>query len=61
MKKDKRTYRFLILGAGFSRAAGLPLAGELLKRVRKIFELTSLDNIVEHDLERYVQFKKMWI
>lgn len=33
------------------------MAGELLKRVRKIFELTSLDNIVEHDLERYVQFK----
>ena len=51
--KEKR-YRIIIIGAGFSVHAGLPLGNELLKLVRvKISSLYGGNNKLEGDLNRY--------
>ena len=50
---SKPAFRFFILGAGFSRSAGLPLAGELWGEVYR----RQRDNISGH-LERYARFRK---
>lgn len=47
-------FRIIILGAGFSKPAGLPLGIELFKSVReRLKSLYGSDNAVEADLERY--------
>ena len=51
--ENKSAYRFFILGAGFSRPAGLPLAGELWEEVYR----RQGYNISGH-LERYARFRK---
>jgi hypothetical protein len=49
-----KTFRLLILGAGFSKPARMPLANELFKEVRKrVKQLFGVDNQLESDLENY--------
>lgn len=51
------TARYLVLGAGFSRPAGLPLASELFQLARRrVGKQYGLDNQVERDLRRYLDF-----
>ena len=51
------TLRILVLGAGFSQPAGLPLGIELFKQVRHaIFAKHGTDNPAERDLKRYVNY-----
>lgn len=53
----EKTFRLIFLGAGFSRPAGLPLGHELFQAVRRsIIAENGLDNHVESDLERYVEY-----
>ena len=52
-----KTFRIVILGAGFSRPAGLPLGRELLPEVRGILRaIHGQDNHVERDLVRYAEY-----
>jgi hypothetical protein len=59
--KTDRTeqFRIIILGAGFSAPAGLPLAGDLFEEVRKgAREHFGPDNAVETELDRFVEYKR---
>jgi len=49
-------YTTFVLGAGFSRAAGLPLANELLPLVRQRAEVRGSSSIIDRDLERYLRY-----
>ena len=52
-----KTFRLIVLGAGFSKPAGLPLAVELFREVRKrVRYLLGADNTLERDLEYYVNY-----
>ena len=52
-----KTFRILILGAGFSRPAGLPLGHELWAEVRgRLRGRYGSDSHVEHDLRRYAEY-----
>ena len=51
-------YRILILGAGFSKAAGLPLASELWAEIRKrARSLTGRAVKFQEDLRNYLEFR----
>jgi len=55
-----KRYSIYILGAGFSRPAGLPLANELWPEIRRRAKLTS-DRANQHftkDLQAYIDYKK---
>lgn len=55
MNKTGPGLRIFILGAGFSRPAGLPLATELFPKVRgSIMQRYGSDTKFELDLSRYV-------
>jgi hypothetical protein len=50
-------YRLFVLGAGFSKPAGLPLGNELLADVLdEAKRTTSFENILRPDIERYLRF-----
>lgn len=52
-----KTYRLIILGAGFSKPAGLPLAIELFREVRRrVRLLLGADNVLERDLKSYFTY-----
>ena len=52
-----KTLRLIILGAGFSKPAGLPLATELFNEVRKrVKQLHGSDNALESDLDYYINY-----
>ena len=52
-----KTFRILILGAGFSRPAGLPLGKELWANVRGLLlNRYGSNNHVERDLQRYAKY-----
>jgi hypothetical protein len=52
-----RTISIFVLGAGFSRSAGLPLADELWKEVRKRAEaMSGRAKKFRRDLNNYIQF-----
>ena len=52
-----RTYRLIILGAGFSKPAGLPLATELFREVRiRVKKLHGADNSLEGSLNYYLNY-----
>jgi len=54
-----KTHRLLVLGAGFSRLAGLPLGAKLFQEVRK--QVTSQygsDNHVERELKKYAEYQQ---
>ena len=56
-----RKYRLIILGAGFSRPAGFPLAADLWKEVRKIAATYSPKlraSKFNDDLDHYIEFRK---
>lgn len=56
-KASQGTYRLIILGAGFSRPAGLPLGAELFREVRRLAATTyGQDNRLERDLKRYIDY-----
>jgi hypothetical protein len=51
------SYRLLMLGAGFSNLAGLPLGPALFQKVRKRIAIDhSRDNHVESDLRRFTNY-----
>ena len=53
-----KRYRLFVLGAGFSRLAGLPLGLELWQEVRRrARRLEGRAGIFERDLQTYVQYK----
>ncbi|HYD47265.1 MAG TPA: SIR2 family protein [Terriglobales bacterium] len=57
MKRDSQQYRLFILGAGFSRPAGLPLASELwLEVVRRARRLRGRAEQFSDDLKTYVEY-----
>ena len=54
---NSKTYRILILGAGFSRPAGLPLGSELFQYVREYVRSLDLhQNTLERDIVRYKNY-----
>lgn len=61
MKRPIRPYRLLILGAGFSVKAGLPLGDTLLEKIieaAKFFDKGRWFNILSRDIERVEKFQK---
>lgn len=59
MSQRTSRYRVFVLGAGFSRAAGLPLAPELWREVqRRARGLTGRAEQFRDDLETYIQYRK---
>lgn len=50
-----KTYRILILGAGFSRPAGLPLGSELFQHIRNYARNMDLHTL-ENDITRYKNY-----
>ena len=59
MGRESRRYRIFVLGAGFSRSAGLPLADQLWHEVRdKAKSLSGRAVKFWEDLEAYVQFRR---
>lgn len=56
---DDEHFRIIVLGAGFARPAGLPLASELWDEIRKRTALLSGRAGKFHtDLEKYIRFKR---
>lgn len=56
-----RKYRLLILGAGFSRPAGFPLAGDLWEEIREVasqFPNNQRASKFNRDLNSYIEFRK---
>lgn len=52
-----KTFRLLILGAGFSKPANLPLADELFREVRRrVRNLYGNDNSLERDIKYYFNY-----
>ncbi len=52
-------YRIFVLGAGFSVPAGLPMAAELFKEIRKrIIDHEGPDNRFQRSLDEYIQYRK---
>jgi hypothetical protein len=47
-----------ILGAGFSRAAKLPLGDELFSEIIHLARLKSLDSYINKDIEGFIKYKK---
>jgi hypothetical protein len=59
MAEQKSKYRVLVLGAGFSRAAGLPLASELwIEILERSHALTERASKFNDDLEDYLHYRK---
>lgn len=56
MKRDRR-FRLIILGAGFSKPAGLPLGNELFPIILEEAENMGLSNILQADIESYLRFR----
>lgn len=57
----KHKYRIIILGAGFSKPAGIPLAAELWEEIRKTasaFPSNLRANKFNTDLDRYIRFRR---
>jgi len=55
---DSKKYRIFILGAGFSRAAGLPLASDLWPEILKRAKSQELfRDAFQNDLENYLDFR----
>lgn len=54
-----KRFRILVLGAGFSRPAGLPLGPELFSEVRASAQAKyGRDNSLAKDLAEYIEYKK---
>ena len=59
MLKEKRQFRIIVLGAGFSRPAGQPLAHELFEEVRqRAADQYGRRNVLESDLDYFIQYKR---
>lgn len=55
----ERHFRIIILGAGFSCPAGLPLAGELFEEVRRRARVQyGQTNAIESDLDYFMEYKR---
>jgi len=55
----ERHFRIIILGAGFSHPAGLPLAGELFEEVRRRARVQyGRTNALESDLNYFIDYKR---
>lgn len=59
MGEDKRKFNIFILGAGFSRPAGLPLGDELFAEILKQAKTSVIyDNILKKDIEYFLSYKR---
>jgi hypothetical protein len=61
MRNEEKTFRMFLLGAGFSKAAGLPLASELFAEVLKVARSNfSVDGSshLENELGRYKTYMR---
>jgi len=57
--RDGRAFAVYVLGAGFSRPAGLPLADELWTEVRRRAKrLIGVTEIFERDVDYYIAYRK---
>jgi SIR2-like domain len=57
--RNTKRYRIFILGAGFSQAAGFPLAVDLWHEVRRRAQsLTGRARMFDDDLESYLQYRQ---
>jgi hypothetical protein len=55
---DAKNYRIFVLGAGFSKAAGLPLASDLWAEIRRrARSLPGRAKKFQQDLENYLEFR----
>ena len=54
----KKRYWVFILGAGFSRPAGLPLGDELFREILKRKNRRRSGSFISGDLDRFVEYKK---
>src|SRR3989442_3870415 len=57
MIKTGARYRLIILGAGFSKPAGLPLGHELLPLILTESEKLNLSRVIKRDLETYARLR----
>lgn len=56
----ERRYRIIILGAGFSRPAGLPLGRDLFSAIRgRANAVLGPDNYLESDLQDYIDYRRL--
>lgn len=59
MRRDLGQYRILVLGAGFSKPAGLPLGSELWQEVvRRARSLTGRAEQFSDDLQTYIEYRR---
>lgn len=56
MEDDKNTYRLIILGADFSKFAGLPLGEELFDIIIDESKKIDLYHILEKDIKEYTEY-----
>lgn len=60
MTSDHPGFRIFILGAGFSRLAGLPLASELFPMVKKAIERQhGKDTKFQRDIDSYIRYRRI--
>src|SRR5256885_1817079 len=59
MKAKEYSYRLIILGAGFSKFAGLPLGNELFELILKESKDLGLYHILEQDIRNYLTYKSI--
>ena len=55
----ERRFRIIILGAGFSSRAGLPLGAQLYKEVYRRSRLSKSKEFLDKDLERFIEYKRL--
>ncbi len=56
---EQERFRLIVLGAGFSKPAGLPLASELWEEIRRRSNLlTGRAEFFNEDLEHYIRYRK---
>lgn len=56
---QQKRFRLIVLGAGFSKPAGLPLASELWAEIRqRAKRLTGRAGFFNEDLENYIRYRK---
>ena len=59
MSSDHPGFRIFVLGAGFSKSAGLPLASELYGKVKNAIEAKhGKDTKFQRDIESYTDYRK---
>ena len=56
MRRALNRYRILVLGAGFSKPAGLPLCAELFSEIVALAKLRGLYKVLKKDIDRFLEY-----